>query len=441
MPAFQRPTPTHADEVALFRHAIVGDLVTCDLPPGALIQELKRRAAQRYRPPSSTVTRTYHYKTLQRWLMAARQGFQELYASSRKKGFALGVADDARQLLLDMRYEHPTASSDLLLDEAVRNGVVEQGTLSPATLRRLYASAGVSRAAQTRPEAHKARRRWEADRVCKIWHADVCHVWMRGPGGETIKAYVHGILDDHSRYIVALRACEAESENDLLAVLVEALLRFPAPDVLYVDNGATYRGQLLTLAAAKLGIRVVHPQPHDPEARGKMERFWRTMRQRLIDVHTPGPTLHDLNAALLAWLDVDYHPRRHGGLLGQTPKKRFHAGVQDLAAPRTAQELAAALVIERTAKVRKDATFSVSGKLYEVTGRYLAGKIVEVKLDPFTEQALSASVDGQAVRFSACDPKANAKRGRGEAAVSPPATRRFDRVRSLLAAAREVIDA
>ena len=441
MNAFPRPNPTHADEVALFRHGIVADLVACVMPPGMLVAELKRRSAIRYRPPGSDVTRTYHWKTLQRWLYAARVGFAELYKGSRKRGFAQQLSDEARAILLDMRHEHPSASSDVILDEAVRNGVVEAGALSPATLRRLYAKAGISRATPGRPELHKARRRWEADRVCRIWHADVCHVWVRTADGEAFKAYVHGILDDHSRYVVALHAAPAETENDLLCVLTEALLRFPAPDVLYVDNGSTYRGQLLTLAAGKLGIRVVHPQPHDPEARGKMERFWRTMRQRLIDLHTPGPTLHELNAALLAWLDVDYHPRKHGGLLGDTPRSRFQAGVRALAAPRTAQDLAAALTVPREAKIRKDATFSVEGNLYEVTGRHLAGRTISLALDPFTEGVLSATIDGQDVRFSRCDPRANASRGRATTTVPSPPTGRFDRIASLLAAAREVTDA
>lgn len=72
---------------------------------------------------------------------------------------------------------------------------------------------------------------------------------------------------------MALEARDAEREVDLLSVLCGALLRFPAPDVFYVDNGACYRGDTLRLALDRLGIRLVHPQPYDPQARGKMETF------------------------------------------------------------------------------------------------------------------------------------------------------------------------
>ncbi|MBT3218074.1 MAG: hypothetical protein HN348_03205 [Proteobacteria bacterium] len=49
------------------------------------------------------------------------------------------------------------------------------------------------------------------------------------------------------------------------------MLRFPAPDVFFLDNGSCYRGELLALVCQRLGIRLVHAQPRDPEARGKRE--------------------------------------------------------------------------------------------------------------------------------------------------------------------------
>ncbi len=84
------------------------------------------------------------------------------------------------------------------------------------------------------------------------------------------KLYACVILDDHARFVIAIKACAGETEDDLLETLVETLLRYPGCDVLDADNGATYRGDLLTLALDKLGIRDLHAAPHDREARGKM---------------------------------------------------------------------------------------------------------------------------------------------------------------------------
>ncbi len=435
------PTPNHAEKVALFRHGVVGDLITSDLEVGDLQAELKTRANRRYRPPGAAATRTFHWKTLQRWLYDAREGLAALVPASRARGFALVLDPEAKEVLLDMRREHPHAAADLLLDEAVRHGVVAKDAISIPTLRRLYVRAGLARAPRNRLERRRDRRRWEADRPCRIWHADVCHVWRREPDGKAVKVYVHGLLDDCSRFCLGLEGREGETENDLLALLIEALLRYPAPDVFYVDNGSTYRGELLTLALSKLGIRVVHAEPYDPEARGKMERFWRTLRQRLLDLQKPALSLHELNASLLAWLDVDYHPRKHGGLLGATPQARFRDGIRGLAAPRSLADLADALVVPHKATIRKDATFSIGGCLYEVRGRHLANKRVDVALDPFTGRPLHVRHDGEPLAFSTCDPRANAGRSRGEAQDATPPTTRFDRIAGLLAAARTVRDA
>ncbi len=57
MAKYSLPTPTRLEELALFRHAIVGDLVVSDLPRGALQSELKERAKRRYRPPGASATR------------------------------------------------------------------------------------------------------------------------------------------------------------------------------------------------------------------------------------------------------------------------------------------------------------------------------------------------------------------------------------------------
>ena len=430
------PTPTRTEEIALFRLSVVGDLVLRDLEPGELSTELKQRADRRYRPPGASASRRYHWKTLQSWLYSAREGLSELAPASRRKGFALELTLEQRSLLLDMREEHPSAAADLLLGEAVRHGAIPEGIVSPVTVRRLLHAHGASRGRLNRVERRKQRLRWESPRVGDIWHADVCHIWLRDPEGKPYKAYVHGLLDDHSRYVPVLEAREHEREVDMLAVLVASLLRFPAPGVLFVDNGSCYRGEVLALTTDRLGVRLLHAQPHDPQARGKMERFWRTMRQRCTDHLPPRSTLADLNTALLAWLDADYHLRPHAGLLGETPMRRFQEGLRGLPGPRSAAELARALVVTRTVRIRKDATFSLEGQLFEVRGSHLAGKSIEGEVDAFTGRPLSARYQDQDVPVAPCDPAANARRGRAATEEPETGSTSFDPIAGFLAKAR-----
>lgn len=431
------PEPNRAEAIALFRLGIVGDLLARDLADGELRAELETRAAQRHRPPGGAASRTFHWKTLQSWYYAAKRGgHRALISPSRRKGFGIGLSSETRDLLLQIRREHPSAAADLILEVAVQQGLLEKGQVSPSTLRRLFAAAGVSRNSATRTD-RRERRRWDAGRVGALWHGDVCHIWVRSLAGVPRKLYVHGLLDDHSRFVPVLEARETEKEVDMLSVLCAALLRIPTPDVLYLDNGSCYRGETLALACARLGIRLVHAQPYDPQARGKMERFWRTLRQRCTDHLPPGASLHDVNAALLAFLDAEYHARPHAGLMGEPPTKRFHAGLGALGRARSATELATALEVSVKRRIGNALTFSLEGRLFEVRGRHLSGKAAEIVVDPFTSAPLRVCVDGTPVVFGPCDMAVNRRRGRAEAATLPEPTVPFDPIAALLQKARK----
>lgn len=432
------PPPTRAEAVALFRLGVVGDLLARDLAPGELRDALISRAAQRYRPPGATATRSFHWKTLQSWYYAARHGgHKKLTPKSRRKGFATQLTADQRTLLIQIRRENPSAPADLILDTAVGNGVVARHQVSVSTLRRLFAAVGTTRTAATHRN-RRERRRWDSGRVGAIWHADVCHVWVLNPETRLPeKVYVHGMLDDHSRYILALEGRHHETENDWLAVLCSALLRFPAPDALYLDNGACYRGDTLKLACARLGIKLLHAEPFDPQARGKMERFWKTFRSRCADHLGDRYALQDVNLGLLAYLDADYHHKPHSGLMGETPARRFGAGLAPTA-PLTAKQLADALEVTVTRKVSNALTFSLGAKQFEVRGRHLAGETATIVIDPFTDAPLRVLVDGKPVVFGLCDALANARAGRGPAEPEPVLTTSFDPILAMIQKARKV---
>ncbi len=425
------------EDTASFRLGIVGDLLTCDLGPGDLTSELKRRAALRYRPPGSKTTRTYHYKTLQRWYLAAKRDLRLLRRRSRKKGFALALTEEQRQILLDVRRAHPSAAADLILSEAERNGLVDEGLVSVSTLRRFYRAAGLTRQRLNR-SARRQRRRWEAAHVGAVWHADVCHVFVRQPDGTRKRVLVHAIMDDCGRFVVAIEAKETETEVDMLALLCTALLQHPAPGVLYLDNGACYSGKVLQLLCQRLSIRLVHAEPYDPQARGKMERFWATMRGQctnFLDI----ASVHDVNAAVLAWVDESYHRRPHAGLMGKTPSVRYRVGQARLPAPTAPEILAAALEVTIRRRVRRDNTVSIDGRTFDVTGQHLVGRTVDVTIDPLTAEPIRAAYDNLDVPIALCDPKANARRSRAEVAVpeTKDVSAHFSPIAGLLAAVRK----
>jgi len=81
--------------------------------------------------------------------------------------------------------------------------------------------------------------------------------------------------------------------------------------MLYCDNGAVYVSSHLQLVCARLGIALVHSKPYDSPARGKIERFWRTVRQGFLPrVHREqNYSLQQFNQLFADWLDKQYHRR------------------------------------------------------------------------------------------------------------------------------------
>lgn len=118
----------------------------------------------------------------------------------------------------------------------------------------------------------------------------------------------------------------------MLALMVKAMRDTGRrPGALYLDNGSTYRGEVLQTLCARLGVGLLHAEAEDPQARGKMERFWRTLREGCVDHLGTPRSLHDVQVRLLAFLGQHYHvPTRiaHG--------QDARPGVRDRAARRKA---------------------------------------------------------------------------------------------------------
>jgi transposase InsO family protein len=421
----------HGEAVAHFRHAIIGALCARDMSHGDLSAALRALAQQRHRAPGADETRTYSVPTLERWYYAFRQGGMEglrpTGRSDRGRGRDLG--DELRALLCDIRREHPDASVPLILRTLEADGRIEHGKVSASTVRKLLREQGLDRVALRDGQGPKTRLRWQTALPDALWQGDVCHGPTLVLGGQRTPLRIHGLLDDYSRYLVALEAHATEREDDMLGLLVRAIRIHGKPDTLYLDNGSTYRGDTLRTACSRLGIALLHTRPYDPAAKGKMERFWRRLREQCLDHLGEVRSLDDVNARLRAFLDRFYLHAPHAGLLGRCPAAVYDVAERMPCRP-TEDALRDALTVRESRRIRRDTTLSVDGETYEIDQGYLAGRTVTVGfcwLDsprrPWIE------VDGQRLACHPVDPERNAHRARPprrEPAAAPAAPVVFD---------------
>jgi putative transposase len=425
---------THQEAVAVFRHGVIGALTQAQLTRGQLWTALKQLAAQKFRPPGAKTTKQYSVATLERWYYAYRKrGLDGLSRRLRKdRGRAQGLTPELRQLLLDIRREHPHASVPVILRTLAVDGRMAKGAVSPSTIRRLYSEVGLDRVGLRDGASGKTRLRWQAERPMALWHGDVCYGPALRIDGRTRPLRIHALLDDASRYVIALEAHHTEREIDMLGLFVRALRRRGKPDALYLDNGSTYRGDTLATACARLGVALLHPRPYDAEARGKMERFWRTLREGCLDFCGGLTSLHDVNVRLWAFLDQHYHGAPHAGLFGRSPGAVFDEAPPS---PKDFDEAAlrAALTVRLRRRVRRDTTVRIGGKDYELDGAHLAGRIVtlcrclvDLSETPWVE------FEGRRLEVHPVDPVKNAKRPRRQVRDAVPEHPAFNPPKALL---------
>lgn len=153
------------------------------------------------------------------------------------------------------------------------------------------------------------------------------------------------------------------------------------PNLCAFDNGSPFVSKELIRACAVLGIRLIHSTPGEAAGRGKIERFFRTVREQfLVEVETRGVAgLAELNSLFGAWVEGVYHRRVHSETQ-EAPLVRFLSqGTPPLPTP---QGLREAFLWSVWRTVTKTATVSLAGNLYEVDAA-LAGQKVELLYDPF----------------------------------------------------------
>jgi putative transposase len=409
----------HAERVAIFRHTVIGRLLVREFVHGELRAELLALSRQRFRPPEADSTRCYAASTLERWYYACKKsGADALMPKPRAdKGHGRKLDPAMRELLCDIRAENRSASVPTILITLQEEGLLskdpkDEHAASPQTVRKLFAARGLTRvsakvATNDDPqEGPKMRLKWQAAHPGALWHGDVCHFSILN-GGVKKPVRIHAHLDDASRYVPGIEAFWKEREQDMLTLFIDTLRVHGPPDALYLDNGATYTGEALITFCHRIGTLLLHPKPYDPQARGKMERFWRTLREGLLAFCTGEMSLEELNRRLRAFVDR-YHKTPHAGLLGRTPGSvyRAHKRTDDL----DEQKLSKALMVRETRRVSHDNLVHIDGVAWELDQGFLAGKTVTIVRSLLTVAAPPAvELEGKLLPLHPVDPIHNAK--------------------------------
>ena len=383
------------EAVALFRYGLIADLA--HLPRGVrgIGAKLKEKAAATHAIPGTHRTRV-SAETLRKWLTMYRYGgFEALYPKRRSDlGRPRRMAAEVAEALVAIKTRNPDYSVRAVIAHAAEHGLVSEAAMpSPSSVQRLLRREGLSgRAVAPAPAAD--RRRFGYRLPGQLWMSDVMHGPKVPEGRRRRKAFLIAFIDDATRVIPHAAFAFAENTAAFLPVFKHALLRRGLPERLYVDNGANYRSRHLALVCAKLGIALIHARPYQPAGKGKIERWFRTLRAGWLRHLELGSidAIEVLNRALAGWVEGEYHQSPHRGLDGQTPLDRWAATGAEVRYPDAAGlDLDELFLFEVKRRVLKDRTLSLHGRLYEADAA-LVGRTVTVRYDPDAPPARALQV-------------------------------------------------
>jgi transposase InsO family protein len=358
------------EQIALARYAIISPVLA---EPGRVQNQYFREQAEREHDFPRYGRRRLKVSTMKAWLRGyRREGFEGLKPKTRSDGGRPRRLTPEMLKAVEVKAKaYPFWSVQKLYEELCAQHLLGDPPVHYNTLLRVVKAHGWL-PAKGRTDVRKS---FEVAEVNELWLADFLHGPPVRNGTRSGKAILCAIIDDHSRMIVGHGWGASETIGSLTVVLKEAFGAYGIPKRLYVDNGPSFSCDLLARSCALAGISLIHSKPYDSPSRGKVERFFRTVRERfLTGLHQP-LSLQDLQEAFALWLQDQYHHKIHRGI-DQRPIDRYQTSSGRVQIRRLAkEELNEIFLVRHERVVNHDATISFKGSLYEVPAAYIRQRI------------------------------------------------------------------
>jgi transposase InsO family protein len=272
-----------------------------------------------------------------------------------------------------VRTEHPAWGGRKIAKVLLR----EEGmTIAPSTVTGVLRRNGVPLGGEW--ARGPAPIRFEAEAPNLLWQMDFKgHVAMAQNGA---RLHPLTVVDDHSRFALAIAACDNEREATVQAHLVATFRRYGLPRRMLTDNGSPWgtaaqgRFSALTVWLIEHGVAVGHARPLHPQTMGKDERFHRSLNAEVLR----GTAFADLaraQAGLDRWRDIYNGRRPHEALGGAVPLDRYTPSPR---AWSDAVEPFDYLEGDLLRRVQPNGRVSLGGRWRRV-GRAFAGRVVALR--------------------------------------------------------------
>lgn len=365
-------------EVAQFRFALIAPVIQGLFPDASTTAYYKRVTASPLTLPDGSIV-SYSYKTLEKWKSQYKiGGLDALMPNTRSdKGFSRALNEEAIAEIYRIKLEHPRMNATQIYEHLVRESFIP-ANVSVDSVQRFIRRNDLKSA---RDPNLRDRKAYEEDEFGKIWQADTCYLPYITEDGKSRRVYCIMIIDDHSRLLVGGELFYHDNACNFQKVLKNAIAAYGIPDKLYVDNGCSYSNEQLSMICVSLGILLLHTRVRDGASKGKVERHFRTLKERwlyTLDIAAIS-SLAQFNGLLRDYIR-SYNTTFHRGING-VPLDRYEASKEHPRKPESRQWLDDCFYNRITRKVRKDSTVTIDGVCYDVPMQFISAK-VDIRFQP-----------------------------------------------------------
>lgn len=358
-------------------------LAAIDMAQGRSIRERIRKVSELTFEDEQGQRHRFTWRTIETWRCRYRKhGFTAICPGERSdKGKTRKVSPE--QLLEAIEQVKPFFNGNSfnlaeLYRRCIEKGLLRRDRVAPNTFRRLVKQFELLK--PDKEASNKLRLAFAKRHANEAWQSDTLFgPRVAVPGGRFVQSKLIAFIDDASRLCCHGQFFTEENSPAFKTALKAAFYKRGLPQMLYVDNGSIYSSSELSSICTRLGVRLCHTPVRDGAAKGKVERFFRTVRDQFLIRQLDLSGIERLNEQFIAWAEDEYNHRHHS-TLGMKPLERYaldRQRIQYLPPSQYAEEL---FMFEESRGVCADNTFSFKRIRYEAPAD-LRNKTIHIRYD------------------------------------------------------------
>jgi putative transposase len=261
--------------------------------------------------------------------------------------------------------------------KCIETGYIHYSQIAPTTFYRFIREYELLK---DNVEANKKRLAFSMQYANQLWQADTMYgPFVKDKNGKPIQTKMITFIDDASRVICHSEFFFHENIETLTTALKKAFYKRGIPEQLYVDNGNVYVSAEITLICARIGCILRHAPLRDGAAKGKVERYHRTVRGNFLSLNLDISSLDELNRQYTLWVEEKYNNAVHS-TIGMKPVDRFAFDLKRIRFLEPNQSNDELFYNEEKRKVKKDNTFSFKNIRCEAPADF-RDKTIDIRFD------------------------------------------------------------